>query len=89
MDEIVGTVIEFKVTRDDLDHTYYSSYNCPIARAIKRHLKMDDGIVVTRSEVYINGSPYPLDSGYDDKARWRAKSFWGKIVGGFTVKLIR
>lgn len=81
--------MKFKVTRQDLKGEYTEPTDCPIARAIKRQLKISEDIVfgVTPRIVYINGKYYNLPREADIKARERSQSFKGWLLGGFTFEI--
>lgn len=84
-------MIEIVVNREDLKGKYLNSYECPISRACKRHFNTQHIftrphiVQVKQDKEYVN---YKLRAIDDWKARFRAgNSLWGRIIGGFTVKL--
>lgn len=81
--------MKIKVTREDLKGQYTEPMDCPIARAIKRQLKIDDEsyFCVTPHSVVINGKRYSLPKEADLKAQKRSQSFIGRLLGGFTFEI--
>jgi hypothetical protein len=80
--------MEIRVTRADLKGEYVDPYDCPIARAVIRAFPGSPVSVWPRT-VFIGHDSYFLSEGANKKALRRARTLWGKIVGGFTINLIK
>lgn len=80
-------VLEVRVTRAFLRSAYYESTTmCPIAMAIREH--MNASIYVYSDQAWIGHQKYLIRAMDNRKARWRNRTWWGLLMGGFKIQLI-